>query len=415
MKSRRLVFESSFNKFHDQGIIGEGGAGRIYKVKDESGKFFALKLLDPQKATSDKIKRFKNEIHFCSMFQHPHIVSVVDHGLHISGNFSCLFYVMPLYSCSLRKLIDSHMSPDKILGYFDQILSGVEAAHYKKVVHRDIKPENILFDQKEDKLLIGDFGIAHVEEEDLFTAVVTKDTLRLANFQYAAPEQRIRGRSVDRRADIYALGQILNEMFTGMVPYGTNYKTIGSIHQDYAYLDQLVSDMICQSPDERPSSIEKVKTTLIGYGNIFVTRQRISKLENKVIPTSSIDDDPLILDPPRPVHFDWDGHHLTLFLSRPINQDWIRALHNMGSYSSILGKDPEMFRFDGEKATIPARDNEVQAIINHFKVWIDRANEVYKNNIKRQKREAEDRARKELEREVELQKRREKVLKSTKI
>jgi eukaryotic-like serine/threonine-protein kinase len=74
------------------------------------------------------------------------------------------------------------------------------------VFHRDLKPENILYDRNADRLVVADFGIAHFEEDQLLTAVETKDRERLANFKYAAPEQGIRGRPVDHRADIFAFG-----------------------------------------------------------------------------------------------------------------------------------------------------------------------------------------------------------------
>jgi len=412
---KKFIFESTFHLYTAIEIVGEGGAGKIFSAKDESGDIFAIKLLDPNKATKNKIKRFENEIHFCFNNNHPHIISVNDHGLFKEKEKSSLFYVMSLYSGSLKNLIESAIAPDKVLKYFNQILLGVEAAHLKSVIHRDLKPENILYDKGNDHLLIGDFGIAHFEEEDLYTAVKTKDSDRLANFQYAAPEQKTRGQSIDHRADIYALGLMLNEMFTKKVPHGSNYKTIGSIRKDFEYLDKLVSEMICQSPEDRPESIEAVQKILIGYKNTFITRQKINELENTVIPTTSINDDPLISDPPRLVDANWDRDQLTLILSRPVNSKWNWALHNMGGHTSVWGKGPEIFNFHKNEATIAANADDVQRIIDYFKTWLPRVNGVYKQKIEREKREAEEKLRMELEREIELQKTRERVLKEIEI
>ena len=102
-------------------------------------------------------------------------------------------------------LLSQGIQPEKALMYFSQLLDGVVAAQLLEVVHRDLKPENILFDERNNKLLVTDFGIAQFKEEDLYTAVETKETDRLANFQYAAPEQRIRGGKVDHRAVILLL------------------------------------------------------------------------------------------------------------------------------------------------------------------------------------------------------------------
>jgi serine/threonine protein kinase len=92
--------------------------------------------------------------------------------------------------------------------------------------------------------------------------VQTQRAERLANFQYAAPEQRIKGRTVDHRADIYALGLILNEMFTGETPLGTGFKPVSEVVSAYSYLDKIIERMIRNSVDQRPNSIEEIKQEL---------------------------------------------------------------------------------------------------------------------------------------------------------
>lgn len=266
-----MKFDTTFNTYIAMDIIGEGGAGHIYKADDGSRNLVAIKLLNSSRLSSENLKRFKNEIHFCLRNKHPNIVTVIDHGVYIENKLNIPFYVMPLYSCSLRNLIKSGIPPDNVLPYFSQILDGVEAAHLQKVIHRDLKPENILFNKDKNVFSIADFGIAQFQQEELFTAVETSDGTRLANFQYAAPEQRGRGQIIDNYTDIYALGLILNEMFTKQVPQGTAYKTIGSVSAIYKYLDELVSYMLRQSPKERPPSIEVVKRELIRSKNEFIT------------------------------------------------------------------------------------------------------------------------------------------------
>lgn len=411
---QKMTFQTTFASYTEVGIIGAGGSGRILEVVDDSKERWALKLLDPTKATREKSKRFKNEMSFCLKNKHRNIVTVMDHGIFVDGKIAAPFYVMPHYQSSMRKLLESGISSDKVLKFFTDILDGVEAAHLQGVVHRDLKPENILYDTEKAQLLVADFGIAHFEEDELFTAVETKNSARLANFQYAAPEQRSRELRVDRGADIYALGLILNEMFTGQVPYGTKYRTIGQVAPEYAYLDDLVSRMLCQSPGDRFASIEEIKQQLIGRKNEVVSRQRLSELKETVVPVTEIDD-PLIADPPRLVNVDWDHGKLVLFLSRPVNSGWIRALKNMRSYSYVDGKEPERFSVWDDKAAIAAPENEVQQIINYFKEWLPMATQVYRDTVVREREQEEATHRQQLEREIKQEEARQRVLKNVKI
>lgn len=412
--NKPIVFTTTFATYTATHIIGEGGSGRIFEASDDAGGVCAIKWLNTVKASKEKVKRFKNELLFCLRNKHANILTVTDHGVFVEGERKSPFYVMPLYEGSLRDLLKTVFSYHKVLSYFAHILDGVEAAHIQGVVHRDLKPENILYAANGDRLVVADFGIARFQEDELYTAVETKDSTRLANFQYAAPEQRTRGAESDQRADIYALGLILNEMFTGVVPSGTGYKTIANVAPEYEYLDSIVEQMMRQSLKERIDSIEKIKNQLIGQRNEFITRQKISKLKDTVVPVTELDD-PLIADPPRLVNFDWDRGTLTLFFQRPVNEKWVWALQNMGSFSSLMGKGPGSFNIRGNKAVIDATENEVQRIIDYFRDWLPSANRVYEQRIRREKEEAEEKKRKELKRQIAEEEARQRVLKNIKL
>ena len=144
-------------------------------------------------------------------------------------------------------------TPAKLLLLFADVLNGVAYAHEHSIWHRDLKPENILITEDENIAVVTDFGIAHFDDEYLHTIVDTMPRERLANFRYAAPEQRSKG-EVDQRADIYALGLILYELFTGQLLQGTQHRRIGAVDANYLYLDPIVETMTCQSPDDRPKS-----------------------------------------------------------------------------------------------------------------------------------------------------------------
>src|SRR5262249_59579103 len=104
-----------------------GGSGRVYHAHDENGDEFAIKELDPARATKEKTRRFKNEYKFCQRNKHRNIITVLDVG--ITEDTKAPFYVMPLAQGSLRKLMNSGIHADAVLKDFGQILDGVESAH----------------------------------------------------------------------------------------------------------------------------------------------------------------------------------------------------------------------------------------------------------------------------------------------
>lgn len=408
------VFESPFAIYTAKMLVGQGGSGRVYQVEDDSGRSWALKVLDPNRTSRDKLRRFKNEYLFGMRNTHPNIISVSDHGVWNDRGKSSPFYVMPLYDRSLRDLIEGRISTAETLRLFSQILDGVEAAHLQGVVHRDLKPENILYDAAAKRLLVSDFGVARFTQEDLYTAVQTRQNDRLANFLYAAPEQRVRGQGVDQRADLYALGLMLNEMFTGKVAHGTNFTEIAAVAPEYSYLDPIVGQLLRQNPAERHQAIDDLKRELIGRQNEFVSRQRVSALRNEVVPVDAVDD-PLMAEPPRIIGADWDNGVLTLEFNHVLNRGWTEALRNMGSYSFVQGAGPDDFRFQDRFARTRAAPEDVQQIIDHFKNWLPRANHEYAVRVQLERERAEQAERRRIQDELAKEETRLRVLRNLRL
>ena len=263
--------------------------------------------------------------------------------------------------------------------------------------------------------MVADFGAAHFEQEDLYTLVETAPTSRLANFQYAAPEQRVRGRVVDLRADIYALGVILNELFTGTLLQGSGYKTIGSVAPEFGYLDALVEQMVRQDPADRPSSLDQIKSELIARKNDFVTQQRISELKNAVVPVREVDD-AIVADPIRLVGLDYrpDGV-LILKLSQSVNATWVQAFQNIGNYSALMGHEPSRFTFNGDTALMAVGEQYVQQIVDHFKNYLATANSDYERLLTQQQRRAEDVEWRRLQNELAREEQRKRILDKVKV
>jgi serine/threonine protein kinase len=371
------TLKTAFSSYAVGQLIGQGGNGYVYEAVDDGGSI-AVKILDPGRVTKEKLKRFENEFRFCAVDRHPNIIRVLEYGLTEVGT---PFFTMPLYDNSIRELIGK-MDEEQYFILTTEILDGVEASHKFGVTHRDLKPENILHADGGKNIVITDYGIAEFGEDELYTAVETKDGSRLANFQYAAPEQRVRGGVINSTTDIYSLGLIINELFTGELALGKNHKTISNVSEKYSYLDEVIENMLQQEKADRYQDIESIKTDISARSRKYLSALKISALNNTAVPVSEIDDR-IVANPIRITDVTWDQGVLTIQLSQQPTDQWRWALLNMGGHSSVLGKGPERFQFRGNAAIISAQDgSESQSIIDHFKQWLPRVALVYENKLK---------------------------------
>jgi serine/threonine protein kinase len=386
-------FETATNTYTSEGSIGEGGCGTVFRVHDPDREPYALKLL--KKANRIKRKRFKHELAFCQNYPHRHIVKVVDYGTVKVEDETLPFYVMPLYQSSLRTLMKNGIPAEDVLKLFNDILNGVEAAHLQGVFHRDLKPENLLVELPGPHIVVADFGIAHFEEELLLTSVQTKAGDKLANYLYSAPEQRAEG-VVDKRADIFALGRILNEMFTGEVPQSTGHTLIAAAAPDFAYLDPIIDRMIRQSPAERPGSIREIKAELHSHAAVFSSQQKLDQIR-KIAVSITTPDDPLGGKQVIPVDFDYYPRHLRFRLEPPPPPLWIVELQKLQDPESILDvidhTGPDTFR-------ISANETNLVQVAKNVQAMVQRANQNYRERIAKDAFEEEARQRNLLAREV---------------
>jgi serine/threonine protein kinase len=392
------VFSSAFDDYSVVRLIGSGGSGRVFEAKDQSGQRVAIKVVEADSVPRIKLKRFQAEINFCLRPVSRHIVRVLDHGL--SENKSP-FYVMPYYSSTLREMIKAGIESERVLPLYDQILTGIEAAHLLEVCHRDIKPENILYNKETSDLVVADFGIARFKEDDLSAAIETLSNERLANFAYAAPEQRFSGKPVDHRADVYALGLLLNEMFTGQVPQGTGFLKIANVASGFSYLDELVDKMIQQQPEKRPESITKIKEELIARGHRFVELQRLNQMKSEVVPESEVSDR-LISDPIRIVEvedYDLRTGTLTLKLNQAVNDQWVSCFQYRATRFSA-NVSAAMVGFQRDRANVIVTEHFMQEGVRFIQEYIPMANEDYVAHVKQEHQKAIQRRRAALEGEV---------------
>ena len=194
--------------------LGEGATGAVYLARDPDGGAVALKLLAPELSRDERFrKRFLREMKVVAAVTDPHIVRVLGCGEDDGFLYIAMAYVEGV---DLRGLLrrDGPLPPERAVEIVEQVAAALDAAHSAGMVHRDVKPANILVTQNGDALLC-DFGLArHAASAESLTG----EHGLLGTVAYVAPEQ-IESQSVDRRADVYALGCVLFECLTGEPPF----------------------------------------------------------------------------------------------------------------------------------------------------------------------------------------------------
>ncbi len=189
-------------------LLGKGGMGEVYRADDLTlGQAIALKFL-PDAAASDEglLERFRNEVRIARRVSHPNVCRVYDVGDVDGQTFFTMEYVDGEDLASLLRRI-GRLPQDKAVEIARQLCAGLAAAHAKGVLHRDLKPANIMLDGR-GQVVITDFGLAGVADE------IRGNEIRSGTPAYMAPEQ-IAGKEVSPRSDIYSLGLVLYEVFTG--------------------------------------------------------------------------------------------------------------------------------------------------------------------------------------------------------
>jgi hypothetical protein len=183
--------------------------------------------------------------------------------------------------------------------------------------------------------------------------------------------------------------------------------------QERAFLDDIVDQMLRQAPTDRPTSIAEVKKLVQMHHAEAVSLQRLSAIDGTVVKSNAIDD-PLALDPPKLIDFDWNQGQLTLTLDRPVTPDWIRALRGINA-TFLMGKDPSAFTFRGDVAIIDAREHEVQQLINYFKNWLPAASVNLKALLEEKAWRDESARKEQLKRERENEEQRLRIKRNIKI
>ena len=236
--------------------LGQGGMGEVYRATDTKlGREVAIKVL-PESFAQDKerLVRFEREAKTLAILNHPNIASI--HGLEQSGNSQALVLELVQGEDLSQRLKRGPLPVDEALDISKQIAEALEAAHEKGIIHRDLKPGNIKV-TKEGKVKVLDFGLAKAivantsianSDSPTITADHTLPGTLLGTAGYMSPEQA-KGKTVDKRSDIWSFGVVLFECLTGKRLFNgeTVTESIGALLNKEPDWDAL--------PDNTPASV----------------------------------------------------------------------------------------------------------------------------------------------------------------
>lgn len=260
-------------KYQILGELGRGGMGIVYRARHVLlDKVVALKVLSPAIAQQHVFSaQFIIEARAACRARHPAIVDITDFGQLADGRH---FLVMEYLDWSTldERLASGPLAPLAALEIAAGIGAGLQAAHKHGVVHRDLKPSNI-FVNGDNQVKIGDFGLAH--STDSSDGPSPLNEVFFGTVPYMAPEL-IRGTEFDHRADIYAFGCILHELFEGTPPYTSDSSAkildrhanapippLGdAVTQARPAIGRLHARLLAKDPGDRPSNFGEVLEVL---------------------------------------------------------------------------------------------------------------------------------------------------------
>jgi hypothetical protein len=251
------------------GKIGQGGMGVVYGAHHPRiGKRVAIKVLSPNySANPSTVRRFEQEARLVNEIRHPNIVDVFQFGELPDGRS---YFVMEwLDGEPLSARIDRGALPaPEAMAILDVVCDALQAAHEHGVVHRDLKADNVFIvkGRGSRSVKLFDFGLAKLAGKNDGSINRTKSGILVGTPAYMAPEQA-RGKAVDARTDIYALGVLAYKMLTGAMPFkAENAMDLIVLHLNAPppaphklardtpiELSKLVQRMMAKDPAERPA------------------------------------------------------------------------------------------------------------------------------------------------------------------
>jgi serine/threonine-protein kinase len=195
-----------------QGVLGEGGMGKVYRALDPTlDRPAAIKVVHPKLLSDEGKERFLREARACSKINHPNIITVYGAGEENGMPYMAMEFIQ---GRELRDVVkEGAVDWARAVRWTIELLDALVRLHGEGIVHRDLKPENIMVTD-EGLIKVMDFGLVHLSAQTALTAEGTT----LGTAPYMSPEQ-VEGRKVDTRSDLFSIATILYEMVAGEHPY----------------------------------------------------------------------------------------------------------------------------------------------------------------------------------------------------
>jgi ABC-type transport system substrate-binding protein len=273
MRPHLMIGVRLSNRYEIAREVGRGGMGVVYAARDPLlERDVAVKILTPTSLSSAAEARFRSEARIVAGMDHPGIVPVYDIGEHEGA----MFLVLPLVrGANLRRHIQERLLSDAdVIEIGAQVAEALDYSHARGVIHRDVKPENIILAREAGELLrvrLTDFGLAIVASQQRHT----QSGSIVGSALYLSPEQVGRDSETDRRSDVYALGTVLFECFSGRLPFDAGFPAIlyairneapaelSALRPDLdASISAIVMSCLAKDPAQRPQQASEVATAL---------------------------------------------------------------------------------------------------------------------------------------------------------
>lgn len=216
MSDQDSLFNTQLDEYRIEELLGRGGMARVYRGFDTRlHRYVAIKVIDtPFQAKQDYIQRFEREAQSIARLDHPHIVKIYRFG-----EVENLIYMAMQYieGSDLAAVLNTYQTDGAVMETADilqitrELCMALDYAHSQGVIHRDVKPSNVMLN-KEGKVILTDFGLA------LQSQIGTAGEI-FGSPHYLSPEQAISSANVTPQSDLYSVGVMLFEMFTGVLPF----------------------------------------------------------------------------------------------------------------------------------------------------------------------------------------------------